>query len=317
MIIKSLIAVVILWFLFKSGKLDFRILADSLKHPFIWLASLVLISSQIVVATMRWRLFLHYRSEGKLSFWYILKLQWIGQLFNTILPGAVSGDLVKLYYARTIDPRLSKTFLLITIFIDRMIGLCGLLLLSGIFSAINYSELAAISPKLKTLAHFNYLITLGIILFILSIFLPRRLRSLSLFLAKKVPYLGRQISKTLIQIWIMGKSKTVILSTLFLSMLSQMLGITAFWILSAPYFSGNVHVPIKFAFTFIPLGLVTVAIPITPSGLGVGHAAFDHLFGYFGVNNGASLFNFYFISVSLVNLFGIIPYIFSSYKFQK
>ena len=100
-------------------------------------------------------------------------------------------------------------------------------------------------------------------------------------------------------------------------MLSQMLGITAFWILSAPYFSGNVHVPIKFAFTFIPLGLVTVAIPITPSGLGVGHAAFDHLFGYFGVNNGASLFNFYFISVSLVNLFGIIPYIFSSYKFQK
>ena len=52
-----------------------------------------------------------------------------------------------------------------------------------------------------------------------------------------------------------------------------------------------------------------MSIPIAPAGLGVGHAAFHTLFGYFGIKDGASLFNIYFIFVIMTNLTGIIPYL--------
>ena len=54
-----------------------------------------------------------------------------------------------------------------------------------------------------------------------------------------------------------------------------------------------------------------IAIPISPAGLGVGHAIFDILFRYFSVDNGASLFNLFFIVTIFLHLLGGIPYIFS------
>ena len=52
-----------------------------------------------------------------------------------------------------------------------------------------------------------------------------------------------------------------------------------------------------------------MAIPIAPAGIGVGHAVFDTLFGLFGINNGASLFNIYLLAIVAESLTGAIPYL--------
>ena len=52
--------------------------------------------------------------------------------------------------------------------------------------------------------------------------------------------------------------------------------------------------------------MIITAIPISPGGLGVGHAAFEKIFQYFTVMNGANLFNIYWIVFILNNLLGII-----------
>jgi uncharacterized membrane protein YbhN (UPF0104 family) len=90
---------------------------------------------------------------------------------------------------------------------------------------------------------------------------------------------------------------------------TQFLNVFSFWIICSPFF--EVPLSFQYAFTFIPLGLVSIAIPITPAGLGVGHAIFGTLFSYFGVNNGASLFNLYFLMMISLNLLGTIPYLLS------
>ena len=70
------------------------------------------------------------------------------------------------------------------------------------------------------------------------------------------------------------------------------------------------------------MGMMVVAIPISPSGMGVGHAAFDKLFDLFGVVGGANLFNTFWVVILCNNLIGIIPYLFfrkknSSNKFKS
>ena len=79
--------------------------------------------------------------------------------------------------------------------------------------------------------------------------------------------------------------------------------------MALPYFAQAI--PFKFAFTFIPLGFVAIALPVAPAGMGVGHAIFGTLFSYFNIDNGASLFNLYFVAMVMINLLGVIPYLMS------
>ena len=91
-------------------------------------------------------------------------------------------------------------------------------------------------------------------------------------------------------------------------MIIQSSAIFLFWFMVSPFALGG-GFPLQHAVSLIPIGLISIAIPIAPSGMGVGHAVFDTLFGYIGVTNGADLFNIYFILVLTVNLMGAIPYL--------
>jgi hypothetical protein len=54
---------------------------------------------------------------------------------------------------------------------------------------------------------------------------------------------------------------------------------------------------------------MATAIPISPGGLGVGHVLFANLFNLVGIDNGASLFNLFFLIAFLHNFSGVIPYL--------
>lgn len=68
------------------------------------------------------------------------------------------------------------------------------------------------------------------------------------------------------------------------------------------------------ALAFIPIGLMTLALPVAPSGLGVGHAIFQKLFELSHITNGASLFNLYFVVTLIVNVIGVVPYLMTKTK---
>ncbi len=91
-----------------------------------------------------------------------------------------------------------------------------------------------------------------------------------------------------------------------MSMAMQANNVFAFWLISSPFF--NSPLSLYMAYTFIPLGMMAIAIPISPAGLGVGHAIFGTLFGYYGIKGGASLFNLYFLALITMNLLGAIPF---------
>jgi uncharacterized membrane protein YbhN (UPF0104 family) len=61
--------------------------------------------------------------------------------------------------------------------------------------------------------------------------------------------------------------------------------------------------------TIFPLGILTMVLPVSPAGLGVGHVAFDRLFSAIGLTSGATIFNVYLLGQITPCLLGVFPYL--------
>jgi len=314
LILKFVFAAAIIYWLVNKGTLDFGLIAKAFNYPAHIAGCFILLTLQAVLASYRWKKLLEVKINKTIPFLQVIKLNWIGMFFNSVLPGAVTGDLIKLVYTKDISNEFNKTFLVTSVVMDRILGLAGLITLMGLFSIFNYTSIIAISPKIAPLIHINFLLLFGVIIFITSIFMPIKVQNKLLKLTEKIPFLGEKLAKTLRQVWLIGQNKKMVTTALAISIFIQFTNVIAFWLIASPFFTQ--HIPMQFVFSFIPLGFIAVAVPISPAGLGVGHAIFDSLFGFFQVYNGASLFNLYFLIMITINLFGFFPYAFSGKKHQ-
>ena len=306
-LLKVVFVSVILAWLVSTGKLDLSLLKQSAAHPHLWAIAIFLLCVQAVIGGYRWRVILKTKSREKLPAIHIIKANWIGLFFSSFLPGIVTGDLFKLLYVRDMDRSLDKTFLVTSTLLDRALGLSGLVVLMGISSAFNYQRLLSLGPEMGTVLLLNALIFVAIAVFLATLLLPETVTATAVRAGKAVPLIGSYFSKSLAHIWTIGHDRGAVLSCLILSIISQFLHIAVFWIITSPFYGK----PLGFAWAFsiIPLGDIAVTVPIAPMGLGVGHAVFESLFGYIGIEGGANLFNLYFMAMLTTYLLGIIPYL--------
>jgi hypothetical protein len=86
-------------------------------------------------------------------------------------------------------------------------------------------------------------------------------------------------------------------------MASHALAIALFTVLTQVLLRRDV--PYSAVATVFPLGLLTMMLPISPSGLGVGHVAFKRLFEAIGLAGGATVFNVYLLGQITPCLLGV------------
>ena len=311
-ILKLGFAIGILYWLISNGKLDFKLLLKVANTPHLILAAFSLVVLQNIFNSLRWIEILKTQTNRTISKVIIIMINWIGLFFSTVLPGAVTGDLIKMFYLKTVDNTLTKTSMVLSVLMDRIFGLVSLLLLMGVVSSFRYNEISSIAPSVKHILNINFIILGFILIGLSSFFLPRHIQEKMTALPKKLPYIGGHFDHLINCFWQIANCKKTLFSCIGFSLLSQSLGITAFYIISSPFYSTQIS--LIDLFTFIPIGFVVTALPIAPAGMGVGHAAFDQLFQYFNISGGASLFNLYWIVFICNNLLGIIPYIILSKK---
>lgn len=103
----------------------------------------------LVLAAYRWYLLLHHINV-MLSLPVVVRLALIGQFFNLFVPGGVGGDLIKAVYLRKeAGERFAEAVL--TVLLDRILGLLGLLILALIAVGINPALLEDSSPEMRTI----------------------------------------------------------------------------------------------------------------------------------------------------------------------
>ncbi len=308
MLLKVVFALALVIWLIYKGTLDMSLALKLKNHPILVVQVALLLISPFILTAFRWKWLLEIKIGKKLSTKKIIALTWMGQFFSTILPGGVTGDLVKIVYAQKLDSQLSKGYLLISAFIDRIFGLLGLLIIQGTVCLVLFKELTALSPKVEMLLYFNFTLFAGALGFVMTLFIKQQWQQVVLKRLETLPKIGTKLAHALEHFWLIGSHRFIFFKGLALTITSHIIVISSFYMIISPFLEQPL--PLQYAFAFIPLGLISVMVPISPMGLGVGHAMFQELFSYFSIMNGASLFNLFFIFQIGINLVGGIFYIF-------
>src|SRR6476660_6597064 len=125
-ILRFITAIGVLMYLAISGAIDWSSLRGLAAAWPITLAALILLLAQIGVSA--WRLSVLMKPRGlELSLTSSMRLTLIGVFFNACLPGATSGDVVKIYYASE-GTRGRRTELMTIILLDRASGMFAMLI---------------------------------------------------------------------------------------------------------------------------------------------------------------------------------------------
>ena len=97
LLLKLSFAAAIIGWMVRSHRLDPTRLSQAVQHWAHLLAIGAICYFALFVSTARWRMLLASQ-KAALSVWRSFSLTMIGAMFSTLIPGAVSGDLVKAYY---------------------------------------------------------------------------------------------------------------------------------------------------------------------------------------------------------------------------
>jgi uncharacterized protein (TIRG00374 family) len=305
-LLKIGIAAGLIYWLVTSGKLDFKLLASLKNYPGSVLMAILLSIANFILVSFRWEIILRARSQVQLPISGLFRVTWIGQFFSAVLPGSVSGDLVRIIYVEKLDQSFTKKFVIASILIDRLMGLSGLIMVVGFSSLIFGKKIIENAPGMQPLINLNYLLTALVILSLATFyFLNGAIRKILVSLSQLAL---KSMFDKVIALWddLVSIKKKLIKAALY-SIGVQFIAVVIFWSLIYPHVGD--HMNFVQAMAFIPIGLMSLALPVAPSGLGVGHAIFQGLFEMSGISNGASLFNLYFIVTLIVNIFGVIPYL--------
>ncbi len=295
----------ILFYLVESGRLNFERLLLFQEAPGVLLLMLAVLALMVVPMTaMRWWLLL--RAIGlQVPPLRTFLLTWIGNFFNTTLPGAVTGDVVKGYYIIRSQQEEGRTRAFMTLLIDRFVGLFGLIFMAFGALVANLNLILA-RQSLHSLA---WLITglFGgtLVFYAIALFPFREGRDPFVRLLQRLPG-----SAFTLKVYHAFKSyqyrKPTLLATLLLAIAIHSLIALLFF--QAAQLLGIGGLDLATQFFIMPIGLITVSLPIAPGGVGVGHAAFESLYHLVGLNGGADVFNLFIVVQLGVYLLGGIPY---------
>jgi uncharacterized protein (TIRG00374 family) len=303
---KIMVAATLIGWLMRSGVLKMGALVIYIDKPALLVADLALFAFAVLTGTMRWRALL-VLAGAQIPFWRAAQLQLTALFFNVVIPGNVGGDVVKaLYVARDAAPE-KRTTILLLVFVERLVGMAALVLVASGVGLLRGPVLWS-NPQLRQLALAVALLGVGTVvgpaLFLL--FMRRagdRLESWTSGSSVIAKLAGRLVASA--RLLAAGPRQLVV--ALVLSMLQHTATMAFFTVLTRAITLQDV--PFSSIATVFPLGILTLILPISPAGVGVGHVAFDRLFAIIGLHDGATVFNVYLVGLLAPCLLGAIPYL--------
>jgi hypothetical protein len=274
-IAKVLIAITLMTWLVRSGRLDFSSLLSA-PISIIHLIGMGVLFVSMAVQGLRWWLLLRTQ-KLYLTPLKTVSLVWIGQFFSLVLPGIAGGELARGYYI-TQEASGDKVAGVSTILLDRVMGLYTLLFL-GSTSFLSFVIFQKQIPSLiYQFGIVNLLLLFGTSVLLLMLWIPST-RDIILIM---VPSRLRPLIESVLANYRLHSQD--ILMCFILSLLSSVMILVSFQM------AGQIvqtSLSWKLVFLVCPLVFIAGTLPVSPGGIGVGETAAFLLFSRFGVENGA------------------------------
>ncbi len=304
-VLKSVVTFTLLGYLFHSGALDISAMGLLATEP--TLASATAINWIVVSAVLgAWR----YRTlllalDIHISTIRSLYLQLVSLFLNTVVPGSIGGDVWKsLAVAKQHSER--KRMLLLMLVVERGIGLSALMAASCLIwlpARIWGSSMPDTNGHLTVL--FAVLAT-GLIgtplVTAVALEWETGWKRLEPYASNRA-WLKNLVAGAKI---LRGQRKHLVRAYV-ISMAMHSLSIGYFFLLCNVIPGATLD--IGTVATVFPIGILSVLLPVSLAGLGVGHLAFEGLFVKVGASGGANVFNLYIFGQAGPNLLGAIPFV--------
>jgi uncharacterized membrane protein YbhN (UPF0104 family) len=240
--------------------------------------------------------------EVPLTFWRSVQFTFAGNFFNFALPGTTGGDLIKAYYIAQLTHR--KTEAVTTIFLDRVIGLMGLMILASVMFLFSRTAVPW-DPKLyASIATGLGVVWGGLVAGSLVVFSGRLRRAFGLpALAARLPA-GEQLLRVGRATVAMRQRIPLVLLCLANTVALQLLVVISAYVMSLALSMAGGFV---LFFICVPIGFLIAAIPISPpQAFGVMEVAYIQFFASGGLNTSSQAFAFA-LAVRVIQLIWALP----------
>jgi uncharacterized membrane protein YbhN (UPF0104 family) len=247
----------------------------------------------IVVGAMRWAILM--RAYGAVQVPHILQLSkvyLIGLFYNTYVPGGIGGDVLRGVVSRRAFGPEGATSALAVVFVERALGLAGVLILSGSTAVIHAGD------RFGNVLPYCLLGLFVVAGFVTALALGRRF-------ARFAPRFAQSILSSLPELVAYGP----FLAAVLLSVMTQsIIALIGHVLLSSIYAQAH---PLD-SFVAMPLAAAAGYFPGTMAGIGPRDEALVQLYQAFGVPRAqglATAFAFLFSALAAAGMGGIIQLI--------
>ena len=298
-------AALIAW-LVHSGTLDFGALSIFVDRPALLVAAVFVWAFCTVLGAIRWRLLLRLAGVD-LRLGRALQLAFTAVFFNVALPGNIGGDVIKSVYVARENPKERWTGIYVVALVDRLLALAGLVGVACVLTLARGGEVWN-DPKLRELATAVILLTAAtfggpIVVLVIASRAGERIERWTHGRSRIAKLFGQLVAAARL----IAKGPKTLVVALALAITVHVTGIVLFSTLATAITSQDI--PVSSMASVYPLGMLSVVLPISYAGFGVGHVAFDQLFAMIGLTGGATVLNAYLISQTVPCLLGVIPYL--------
>jgi len=265
-IIRVIISAVLIYLI--VSHIDANRLLEALGHTNFNLLFVALIFQFLstLSASYRWYIIMKLLSFPKDKMFY-LKSYFKGFFFNQALPTSIGGDAIRILDVAKLGFKKREAFY--AIFIDRIAGLLGLLILNLIANFL----LPDILPK-KIFWIINIIVILGIF-GVISLYFLQKLNFLEKFVPTKVFF---RISQKFIMVYKNIKSS---LTQLSLSIITHLFSMLAVYVIAKAV---GINESFVLFLSLTPPAILLTIIPISFAGWGVREGALVALFSFAGVD---------------------------------
>jgi uncharacterized protein (TIRG00374 family) len=240
--------------------------AASGNKPWLLILDVLIFPVTFAVTSFRWHRLLT-ALDIHLTLGRTFVLNMVGAFYNTFMPGSTGGDVLKAYYASKQTPH--RTRAVMSVFVDRVIGLIALVILGGTVAAVQWATGGPDDPAAHAcgkIALVSALIVFGTIVGAFVFYHPalRRMSGLA-WLITRLPK-QKQVGNAVKTMEIYGRHKWLVLQAVLATfpvhvtvVLSAMLAGKAF----------GLQISTLYYFVAVPVIVLVGSIPISPQGAGV------------------------------------------------
>ncbi len=218
----------------------------------------------ILIGALRWNLVLRvaglYLRPGR-----AMEISFVAHFFNSFLLGSTGGDLLKAYYAAR-ETQHKKIEAVVTVYVDRLIGLFAMLSFAGLMVLPNTGLLFS-QGRLEAVTWFVLAMLLGCSCVVgLSFWggISRRFPRGREYL-RRLPQ-GESLERSLEACRYFGRKPVFLACVLMISMLVNLLCVLQMMLLA---WGLHLRVAPLAMLVIVPMIICISALPITPNGLGV------------------------------------------------